>query len=50
MAPKTCLDNEKYMTEQSAEILRRVEQFGDRLTLSSGASLYDYHASRVLPI
>ena len=38
MAPKTGFDNEKYLTEQSAEILRRVEQFETGFTLSSGAS------------
>lgn len=50
MIPKTGFDNEKYLAEQSAEILRRVEQFGDRLYLEFGGKLlYDYHASRVLP-
>jgi uncharacterized protein (UPF0371 family) len=43
-------DNEKYLTEQSAEILKRIEQFGDKLFLEFGGKLlYDYHAARVLP-
>jgi uncharacterized protein (UPF0371 family) len=43
-------DNEKYIAEQSAEILKRIEQFGDRLILEFGGKLlYDYHAARVLP-
>jgi len=43
-------DNEKYLTEQSAEILHRIGQFGDKLFLEFGGKLlYDYHAARVLP-
>ncbi|MBN2041343.1 MAG: DUF1846 domain-containing protein [Spirochaetes bacterium] len=43
-------DNEKYIAEQSAEILKRIEQFGDKLFLEFGGKLiYDYHAARVLP-
>jgi len=43
-------DNEKYIAEQSAEILRRIEQFGDKLFLEFGGKLlYDHHAARVLP-
>jgi uncharacterized protein (UPF0371 family) len=43
-------DNEKYIVEQSAKILQRIEQFGDKLFLEFGGKLlYDYHAARVLP-
>ena len=43
-------DNERYIREQSAEILERVERFGNRLYLEFGGKLlYDYHAARVLP-
>jgi uncharacterized protein (UPF0371 family) len=50
MSPKIGFDNEKYLAEQSAEILRRIGQFGDKLYLEFGGKLlYDYHAARVLP-
>lgn len=43
-------DNEKYLYEQSAAILKRVAKFNDKLYLEFGGKiLYDYHASRVLP-
>ncbi len=43
-------DNEKYLKEQTAAILKRVEKFNDKLYLEFGGKLlYDYHASRVLP-
>jgi len=43
-------DNEKYLAEQSAEIIHRIGQFGDKLFLEFGGKLlYDYHAARVLP-
>jgi len=43
-------DNEKYIKEQSAEILERTKNLGDKLYLEFGGKLlYDYHASRVLP-
>ncbi|MBN1335287.1 MAG: DUF1846 family protein [Deltaproteobacteria bacterium] len=43
-------DNERYLEEQSAAILQRVERFGDRLYLEFGGKLlFDYHAARVLP-
>jgi len=43
-------DNEKYLEEQSAEILQRVGRFQDKLYLEFGGKLlFDYHASRVLP-
>ncbi len=43
-------DNEKYIREQTAEILQRVERFHNKLYLEFGGKLlYDYHAARVLP-
>jgi uncharacterized protein (UPF0371 family) len=50
MATETVFDNEKYIAEQKAEILERVNNYGDKLYLEFGGKLlYDYHASRVLP-
>ncbi|MBN1306761.1 MAG: DUF1846 domain-containing protein [Chitinispirillaceae bacterium] len=50
MRSKIGFDNEKYLAEQSDEILKRIEQFGDKLFLEFGGKLlYDYHAARVLP-
>jgi uncharacterized protein (UPF0371 family) len=47
---RSAFDNEKYLNEQSAAILERVEQFGDKLYLEFGGKLlFDYHAARVLP-
>ncbi len=41
---------EKYLEEQSAEILNRVEKFNNKLYLEFGGKLlFDYHAARVLP-
>jgi uncharacterized protein (UPF0371 family) len=43
-------DNEKYLNEQTAEILKRVERFNSKLYLEFGGKLlFDYHAARVLP-
>lgn len=43
-------DNDKYLKEQTEEILKRVERFNNKLYLEFGGKLlYDYHASRVLP-
>jgi uncharacterized protein (UPF0371 family) len=43
-------DNEKYLQEQTAAILERVNRFNQRLYLEFGGKiLYDYHAARVLP-
>jgi uncharacterized protein (UPF0371 family) len=43
-------DNEKYLNEQAAEILERVNRFDNKLYLEFGGKLlFDYHASRVLP-
>lgn len=50
MSESAGFDNEKYLAEQSAEILRRIGQFGDKLFLEFGGKLlFDYHAARVLP-
>ena len=50
MIRKTCFDNEKYLDEQTSEILKRVKMFGNKLYLEFGGKLlYDYHAARVLP-
>ena len=43
-------DNEKYIQEQTTEILKRVNRFNNKLYLEFGGKLlYDYHAARVLP-
>ena len=43
-------DNEKYIEEQTSQILERAKKFNDKLYLEFGGKLlYDYHASRVLP-
>lgn len=43
-------DNETYLQQQTDEIVRRTEQFGNKLYLEFGGKLmFDYHASRVLP-
>jgi uncharacterized protein (UPF0371 family) len=50
MAVRSAFDNERYIREQTAEILERVERFGNKLYLEFGGKLlYDYHAARVLP-
>jgi len=50
MPARVGFDNEKYLREQTAAILERVETFGDKLYLEFGGKmLFDYHASRVLP-
>lgn len=50
MHPKTAFDNEKYIAEQTSEILKRAEKFNNKLYLEFGGKLlYDYHAARVLP-
>jgi len=50
MELKTAFDNEKYIEEQTAEIIERVKKFDNKLYLEFGGKLlYDYHASRVLP-
>lgn len=43
-------DNEKYIREQTSEILERTRKFNDKLYLEFGGKLlYDFHAARVLP-
>jgi len=50
MNEKASFDNEKYIREQTSEILERVGKFDNKLYLEFGGKLlYDYHASRVLP-
>ncbi len=50
MIEKIGFDNEKYLAEQTAAILERVERFNNKLYLEFGGKLlYDYHAARVLP-
>jgi len=50
MAIRTAFDNEKYINEQTSEILKRVKKFDNKLYLEFGGKLlFDYHASRVLP-
>ncbi len=50
MPRKRGFDSEKYLAEQTAEILERVRRFNNKLYLEFGGKLlYDYHAARVLP-
>ncbi len=43
-------DNNRYLKEQTAAILERVNRFHHKLYLEFGGKiLYDYHAARVLP-
>jgi len=50
MTPRIAFDNERYIREQTEEILERVQKFENKLYLEFGGKLlYDYHASRVLP-
>ena len=50
MPQRVGFDNDKYLQEQSAAILERVSQAGNKLYLEFGGKLvFDYHASRVLP-
>ncbi len=43
-------DNNKYLEEQTEEILKRVGHFNQKLYLEFGGKLFfDYHAARVLP-
>jgi uncharacterized protein (UPF0371 family) len=47
---ETGFDNERYLTEQTAEIMRRVTDNAGKLYLEFGGKLvFDYHAARVLP-
>jgi uncharacterized protein (UPF0371 family) len=50
MENKIGFQNEKYLKEQSQEILKRAEGFENKLYLEFGGKLlFDYHAARVLP-
>jgi uncharacterized protein (UPF0371 family) len=50
MGNAAAFDNEKYLAEQTTEILARADKFGHKLYLEFGGKLlYDYHAARVLP-
>ena len=50
MKAKATFDNEKYIKEQTSEILERATKFNNKLYLEFGGKLlYDFHASRVLP-
>jgi len=50
MLRKIGFDNERYLKEQTAAILERVNRFNDKLYLEFGGKLlFDYHAARVLP-
>ena len=43
-------DNDLYIEKQSAQITKRIEDFGGKLYLEFGGKLFDdFHASRVLP-
>lgn len=47
---KRGFDHQRYIAEQSAAIMKRIQQCGDRLYLEFGGKLFDdYHASRILP-
>ena len=47
---KTGFDNDKYLSLQSENIKKRINDFGGKLYLEFGGKLFDdYHASRVLP-
>lgn len=50
MFKKSGFDNQKYLEEQSAAILERINRIKGKLYLEFGGKLlYDYHAARVLP-
>jgi uncharacterized protein (UPF0371 family) len=50
MTSVSAFDNEKYIQEQTAEILERAKKFDHKLYLEFGGKLlYDFHAARVLP-
>ena len=50
MPQRPGFDNEKYLREQTAAILKRVKRFNNKLYLEFGGKLlFDYHAARVLP-
>lgn len=46
----SAFNNEKYVELQAEKILKRIEQFNNKLYLEFGGKIFDdYHASRVLP-
>jgi len=47
--PPNGFDNIKYLREQAAAILERVQGFGKLYLEFGGKLVYDYHAARVLP-
>ncbi|MBN2483884.1 MAG: DUF1846 domain-containing protein [Candidatus Omnitrophica bacterium] len=50
MLKKSGFDNEKYLIQQTSEILERVKRFEHKLYLEFGGKIiFDYHAARVLP-
>ena len=50
MINNKCFDNNKYLEEQTKEILERVKKFDNKLYLEFGGKIcFDYHAARVLP-
>jgi uncharacterized protein (UPF0371 family) len=50
MPSPTGFDNQRYLEQQTAAILERVQVFNSKLYLEFGGKLlFDYHASRVLP-
>jgi uncharacterized protein (UPF0371 family) len=50
MPRRIAFDTEKYLAEQTAAIIERVERFSDKLYLEFGGKLlFDFHAARVLP-
>lgn len=50
MTREVGFDNERYLSEQSASIIKRAEKFGNKLYLEFGGKLvFDYHAARILP-
>ncbi len=47
---RTGFDNELYISRQSEQISKRINEFGGKLYLEFGGKLFDdFHASRVLP-
>ena len=47
---KVCFDNDLYIKLQSERILKRIDEFDNKLYLEFGGKLFDdFHASRVLP-
>lgn len=50
MKKSNAFDNENYIQEQAAEILKRTQKFNDKLYLEFGGKLlFDFHAARILP-